>query len=145
MRLVRLALQSLCLFAVLTLPRAVQAQRILSAPDTLAQVRAAGDTASAVFWVEDGSATTDRLLVHNRSAAPLHISAYALSACVGLLLPQCRTHAVAIEVAPHTTAEVGEICSRSLRGNGYRYRLTIDVAAAGEAAAVHRLFGAVGS
>jgi hypothetical protein len=144
MRRPRLGTHILVLIAILMLPHAAQAQRVLSAPDTLAQVRADGDTTSAVFWVEDGSATTDRLLLHNRSEVPLHVSAYAVSACVGLLLPECRTHAVAIEVAPHSTAMVGEIRSRSLRLNGYRYRLTIDVAA-GESLGIHRLFGSVGT
>lgn len=119
------------LATALLAPGALPAQA-LAAPDTLSQVAGAGDTLQVVYWTHAQTPRLHQVIAHNRTAHPLLIRGYRLSACTGLPLSACRYHEAPLVLPGHATALVGKVATRQDIRGGFRYRVTLDVDASPE-------------
>ena len=81
--------------------------RVVSAPDTNAQVRASGDSARYVHWVERTSVRRDHVLVHNRTDTPLTIRSIRVYDCRSIMLFTCGERAVDQVIPPEHGAYSG--------------------------------------
>lgn len=140
----RFALSGGCALLALLMARPVSAQQALvSSPDTLSQVRAAGDT-PLVHWAERVSLLRDRVYVHNRTDHPVELTGYRLYRCVGVLLSSCSVHPESQLVPAHQTVAVLDVRTpQARRGDGRAYDYVIDAAPAGTRQAL-ALTGQVG-
>ena len=102
---------------------------VVSTPDTAAQVERGGAGLIAVHWVEAASVRTHRIMVHNRSAAPLVVAEYTVAACQGIRMSQCETRAAGDTVPAGGTVVVGEVGRSDVvpTGMAYRYEVEVDV------------------